>query len=100
MARLPGLSVFLAWPFVLVAAVVIHHVTGSPIAAALLLAVHAGWKSFRCGLWLKNVDPVAARGWVCFWFYLATAFWKAAAWACATVLIFVRSGDLSRATAT
>jgi hypothetical protein len=79
----------LAWPIALLAAVAIHQVTGSPIAAASLLAFHAGWKPFRCGLWLKRVDPLAARGWACFWFYLATAFWRAAAWALATVFFFV-----------
>jgi len=79
----------LAWPIVLVAAIIVHQVTGSPIAAASLLAVHAGWKSFRCGLWLKSVDPVANRAWACLWFYLAAAFWRAAAWACVTIMIFV-----------
>jgi hypothetical protein len=80
---------WLAWPVAILVAIMVHQVTGSPIAAASLLAVHAGWKSFRCGLWLKSVDPVLARAWACFWFYLATAFWKAAAWALATVFLFV-----------
>ena len=63
--------------------------TGSTIAAALLFAVHAGWRSFRCAIWLKRADSVAARGRACFWFYLATAFWKAAAWAFAVILIVI-----------
>ena len=87
-SAVPRRAVSLAWPIVLVAAVAIHQVTGSAIAAAALFAIHAGWRSFRCALWLKRVDPVAARGRACFWFYLATAFWKAAAWAFAVVLIF------------
>lgn len=85
----PRRAISLAWPIVLIAAIAIHHVTGSPIAAASLLAIHAGWKSFRCGLWLKSADPVASRGWACFWFYLATAFWRAAAWACGVILGFL-----------
>ena len=39
-------------------------------------------------MWLKNGDPVSSRGWACFWFYLALAFWKAAGWALASMIAF------------
>ena len=79
---------FLAWPIVLVVAVAVEAATGSALLAALPIAVHAGWKSFRCGWWLKSVDPVPRRARACFWFYLATACWKAAAYAFVTIIIF------------
>ena len=85
----------IAWPVVLVAAILVHNVTGSPIVAASLLAIHAGWRTFRCGLWLRRVDPVAARGWACFWFYLAAAFWKAAVGALATFFILFAIEDFT-----
>ena len=39
-------AVSLAWPVLLIAAIIIQRMTGSTIAAALLFAVHAGWRSF------------------------------------------------------
>jgi hypothetical protein len=93
-SAVPRRATFLAWPVVFVAAIIIHHVTGSPIAAASVFAVHAGWKSFRCGLWLKAVDPVASRGRACLWFYMGAACWRAAGWAFVTGLIFVEAARL------
>jgi hypothetical protein len=79
---------FFAWLIVLSMAIAIEAVTGNALIAVLPIAVHAGWKSFRCGWWLKTVDPVSRRAWACFWFYLATACWKAAACAFVTIVIF------------
>jgi hypothetical protein len=79
---------FLAWPIVLGMAVAIQAVTGDALIAALPIAVHAGWRPVRCGWWLRSVDPVRHRARACFWFYLATACWRAATYAFATVLIF------------
>ncbi len=72
---------------VLCAALAIHELTGNALLAAAIVAAHAGWRSLRCGWWLLRADPSRPRGWVCFWFYTATAFWKAAIWALVGLLI-------------
>jgi len=78
---------FLAWPIVFGMAVAIQAVTGNALIAALPIAIHAGWRLFRCGWWLRSIDPVSRRAWACFWFYLAAACWKASAYAFATIVI-------------
>jgi hypothetical protein len=85
---LPGYATWLRWVMVLCVAVAIDRLTGSAALGTVLPCVHAAWKSIGCAFWLKRVDPAAARRRACFWFYLATACWKTAAWATFTILIF------------
>jgi hypothetical protein len=90
----PRRTVSFGWPIALLAAIAVHQVTGSPIAGASLFALHAGWKSFRCGVWLKRVDPVASRAWACLWFYIGAGCWRAAAWTLVAGLVLVEVSNL------
>jgi hypothetical protein len=77
------------WFVILGFAVTVYLVTGNPIIACLLPYIAAAWPSAESAFWLRTADPWRERGRVCFWFYLATAGWKAAAAALVAVLIFV-----------
>lgn len=71
----------LAVLLVLCAAIVLHSLTGIVFLAAAIVAIHGGWKSMHCGLWLLSSDPLPFRRWPCFWFYTSAAFFKATVWA-------------------
>ncbi len=66
------------WLAILLVAIGIDLLTGSPLLAPLVPVVAAARPPVRSAFWLRASDPSAARGWVCFWFYLATAGWRAA----------------------
>jgi hypothetical protein len=76
------------WLLVLAAAIGVFLVTGSPLLAALLPYLSAARASLRSAIWLRSADPWTARGKTCFWFYLATAAWRAAVAAFVSVLLF------------
>ncbi len=79
----------LARMFVLGASVTVYIVTGSMVIPAAILYAYTAYEPLRCAIWLRNADPVIARGRACFWFYSAMAFWNAAASAFASVLVFL-----------
>jgi hypothetical protein len=63
-----------------IVAAVVYLITGNAIVAYLLPYFSALWPNLRTAFWLRLNDPWRARGKACFWFYLATAGWQAAAY--------------------
>lgn len=76
------------WFAVLAASILIFVVTGNPLLASLLPYLSAARHCTRAAFWLRTVDPFPQRGRACFWFYLATAAWRAASAAFVTVVGF------------
>jgi hypothetical protein len=68
-------------------AILLYLVTNEPIVAVILPCLHGGWNTIHTGLWLRKSDPCLHRAKVCFVFYVATAFWKAAAAALLTIVL-------------
>jgi len=64
-------------------------IAGYPIAGAVLACIEAGWDTIATGRWLRRSDPDGSRSSACWTFYLATACWKGAAAALATIGLFV-----------
>jgi hypothetical protein len=75
-----------SWLLTVAATVVLFLLTRSPFMASILPYLRAGWPAFRSALWLRRCDPLPSRGKTCFWFYLATAGWKAGAAALVTLV--------------
>jgi hypothetical protein len=72
----------------LIIATLLYLATNGSVVGVVLPCFHAGWKTFRTGLWLLRIDPNRIRARVCFIFYIATAFWKVALAALVSMLIF------------
>jgi hypothetical protein len=73
----------------LAAATLIYLASGNAIASVVLPCLHAGWTTFRTGLWVLKSDPLRFRARTCFAYYVAAAFWKAALAALLSVAVFI-----------
>ena len=78
-----------SWLLTVAVAVVLFLLTRNPLIASILPYLRAGWPAFRSALWLRRCDPLPGRGRACFWFYLATAGWRAGT-AALVVLVTLR----------
>ncbi len=73
----------------LAAATLVYLASGNVIASTVLPCLHAGWRTFRTGLWILRSDPRHFRARTCFAYYVAAACWKAALAALLSVGIFI-----------
>jgi hypothetical protein len=73
----------------LAVATLFYLASGNVIASAVLPCWHAGWRTFRTGVWILQSDPHRFRARVCFAYYVAAACWKAALAALLSVGIFI-----------
>jgi hypothetical protein len=78
---------------ILIVAVILYLATNVSVFIAVLVFLHAGWKTFRTGLWLLKNDPCRARARICFTFYVAAAFWKAALAAIITLGVLIYASN-------
>lgn len=78
----------LYWLFPILLAIWLYAVTGDPRSAGLVIYASSGWSFIRSAFWLVRRDPNRARRWACFFLYLATAGWRAAAAAFVAVMSF------------
>lgn len=78
----------LAFTSTLGIATLVYLVTSDPLVAVILPCLHGGWHTLRTGCWLLGADPCRRRARTCFVFYVAAAFWKAAAAALLTIVLF------------
>jgi hypothetical protein len=92
-SRPSGWANYLLWLVTFAAAIVVERLTKSVALAAIMPCYHASWKTLHCAFWLKRSDPISSRGWACFFFYAATACWKAAAAALATAWLCYQAAE-------
>jgi hypothetical protein len=75
--------------FTLVVATLIYLASGNVIVSTVLPCCHAGWRTFRTGLWILRTDPRRFRARTCFAYYVAAACCNAAFAALLVVGIFI-----------
>jgi hypothetical protein len=66
------------WSALLALGWVIYELTAQPNLGVVIVCAKFGWNDARTAWWLRRRDPNGARGWACFWFYLASGLWKMA----------------------
>ncbi len=78
-----------AFLLTLAVATLVFLASGNVIISTVLPCLHAGWSTFRTGLWILESDPRRFRARTCFAYYVAAACWKAALAALLSVGIFI-----------
>lgn len=69
----------LTWGGLVTAGVVLYELTHQPALGTAAMCLKFGWEDFGTARWLRRHDPWRARGWACWWMFVAWGLWKSAA---------------------
>jgi hypothetical protein len=76
----------LTWPVLLAVGWAVYEMTTQSALGVAVVCLKFGWGDFRTAAWLRRTDPSPGRGRACFWLYLGSGLWRAAA--VASVMVF------------
>jgi hypothetical protein len=65
---------------------IVYELTTQSALGVAVVCLKFGWGDFRTAVWLRRADPSRGRGRACFWLYLSSGLWRAAA--VASVMVF------------
>ena len=77
--RPPGRWDFLfSWTGLFLVGWVLYELTSQAVLGVTIFCCKLGWEDFRTGIWLRQKDPVAARGKMELWIFIASGLWRTA----------------------
>jgi hypothetical protein len=75
----PGRWDFLfSWTGLFFVGWVLYELTSQAVLGVTIFCCKLGWEDFRTGIWLRHKDPIAARGKMEMWIYIASGLWRTA----------------------
>jgi len=75
----PGRWDFLfSWTGLFLVGWVLYELTSQAFLGVTIFCCKLGWEDFRSAIWLRQKDPVSARGKMEFWIFIASGLWRTA----------------------
>src|SRR5580658_3696594 len=75
----PGRWDFLfSWTGLFLVGWVLYELTSQAFLGVTIFCFKLGWEDFRTAIWLRSKDPVAVRGKMELWIFIASGLWRTA----------------------